>query len=43
MECFGENFRGGGGPVICPLCETHLDNKSTEFAMSCREKRDRNK
>jgi hypothetical protein len=28
MERFGENFRGGSGPVICPLCETHLDNQA---------------
>ena len=27
MERFGENYRGGGGPIICPLCETHLDNQ----------------
>ena len=28
METFGENYRGSGGPVICPLCETHLDNQA---------------
>ena len=27
IERFGENYRGGGGPIICPLCETHLDNQ----------------
>ena len=28
MEKFGENFRGVKGPIICPLCETHLDNQA---------------
>ena len=28
METFGENYRGSGGPVICPLCDTHLDNQA---------------
>ena len=28
METFGENFRGGGGPAMCPLCDTHLDNQA---------------
>ena len=28
MESFGEHFRGGGGPVMCPLCQTHLDNQA---------------
>ena len=27
MEQFGENYRGGGGPIICPLCKIHLDNQ----------------
>ena len=28
MAEFGENYRGGGGPSMCPLCSTHLDNQS---------------
>ena len=28
MEKFGENFRGVKGPIICPLCKTHLDNQA---------------
>ena len=28
MEAFGENFRGGREAVMCPLCETHLDNQT---------------
>ena len=31
MERFGENFRGGNGPSICPLCQTHLDYQQMSF------------
>ena len=31
METFGENFRGGNGPVPCPLCHLHLDNEEMSF------------
>ena len=31
MERFGENFRGGAGPVPCPLCHLHLDNQEMSF------------
>ena len=35
MERFGENFRGSQGPIICPLCQTHLDNQ--EMSYQCLE------
>ena len=28
MENFGENYREGRDPVMCPLCSCHLDNQS---------------
>ena len=28
MENFGENYREGREPVICPLCSCHLDNQA---------------
>ena len=31
MERFGENFRGGKGPVMSPLCNQHLDNQALVF------------
>ena len=31
MERFGENFRGGNVPVMCPLCTLHLDNQEMGF------------
>ena len=31
MERFGEHFRGGAGPVPCPLCHLHLDNQEMSF------------
>ena len=34
MENFGENFRGAGGPAICPLCKLHLDNQ--EQSLQCK-------
>ena len=34
MANFGENFRGKGGPSICPLCQSHLDNQ--KFSFHCR-------
>ena len=35
MERFGENYRGGNGPAICPLCNLHLDNQ--EMSLQCPE------
>ena len=35
MENFGENYRGGNGPAICPLCKSHLDNQ--ELSYHCEE------
>ena len=37
MADFGENFHGGGGPVVCPLCWNHLDSQS--FSLQCSEMR----
>lgn len=31
MARFGENFRGQNGPIMCPLCQSHLDNQSMSF------------
>ena len=31
MEKFGENVRGGATFIICPLCNTHLDNQDISF------------
>ena len=31
MANFSENFRGPGGPKLCPLCSTHLDNQQMAF------------
>ena len=31
MAPLGENFRGNGGHVGCPLCHNHLDNQSSVF------------
>ena len=33
MSQFGENFRGNSERVICPLCESHLDNQA--MSMQC--------
>ena len=35
MERFGENFRAGNSPVICPLCKLHFD--SQELSLQCPE------
>ena len=35
MADYSENFRGGAGPKLCPLCDTHLDNQ--KLAFSCPE------
>ena len=32
MADYSENFRGGAGPKLCPLCHTHLDNQKLAFA-----------
>ena len=39
MENFGENYREGRDPVICPLCSCHLDNQilSTQCEVIKRE------
>ena len=31
MERFGENFRGTQGPILCPLCQNHLDNQEQSY------------
>ena len=31
MAPLGENFRGNGCNVMCPLCDVHLDNQPTIF------------
>ena len=31
MSRLGENFRGQGGIVWCPLCNKHLDNQALMF------------
>ena len=31
MANFSENFCGPGGPKLCPLCSTHLDNQQMAF------------
>ena len=35
MANFGENFRNNRGPVLCPFCETHLDNQA--LSLQCTE------
>ena len=32
MSNFAENFRGQGGPTICPLCESHVDSQKWSFS-----------
>ena len=31
MSYFGENYRAGRDKVICPLCESHVDNQKLSF------------
>ena len=31
MAPLGENFRGNGCNIMCPLCDLHLDNQRTIF------------
>ena len=31
MSNFAENYRGQGGPTICPLCESHVDSQKWSF------------
>ena len=31
MARFGKNFGGNDGPIMCPLCQTHLDNQQMSF------------
>ena len=31
MSDFGENYRAGREKVICPLCESHVDNQKLSF------------
>ena len=31
MSYFGENYRAGRDKVICPLCESHVDNQELSF------------
>ena len=31
MANFGENFRGQGGPTVCPLCQSHVDSQKWSF------------
>ena len=31
MANYGEYFRGGNGPVNCPLCGSHLDGQKMGF------------
>ena len=35
MERFGENYRAGSTPAICPLCQLHFDNQ--ELSLTCPE------
>ena len=35
MAQFSENYRSAGGPSLCPLCQTHLDNQ--QMAFTCPE------
>ena len=30
-QSFGENFRGGRGSVLCPICLSHLDSQEEGF------------
>ena len=43
MERFGENFRGGKGPVMSPLFNQHLWQPSPGIPMSWNQKRNWNK
>ena len=31
MARFGDNYRSGRGFVICPICQSHSDNKENSF------------
>ena len=31
MSNFAENYKGQGGPTICPLCESHVDSQKWSF------------
>ena len=31
MANFRENFRGQGGPTVCPLCQSHVDSQKWSF------------
>ena len=31
MSNYGENYRGLGGPSICPLCQSHCDSQKWSF------------
>ena len=31
MSNYGENYRGVGGPTICPLCQNHCDSQKRSF------------
>ena len=35
MERFGENYRGGGESVMCPLCGIHVDSQN--MSIQCPE------
>ena len=34
MENFGENYREGKDHILCPLCDSHLDNQA--LSVQCR-------
>jgi hypothetical protein len=34
MAEFSENYRGSRSQVMCPLCETHLDNQELSYQCS---------
>ena len=31
MAKFGQNYRGGKEKIVCPLCESHLDNQELSY------------
>ena len=31
MAKFGQNYRGGNEKIVCPLCDSHLDNQELSY------------
>ena len=31
MARFGQNYRGGKEKIVCPLCDSHIDNQDLSY------------